>query len=24
MGGCMKCHQAKKVSIDCNFCHEPM
>jgi hypothetical protein len=24
MGGCMKCHQAKKVSIDCSFCHEPM
>jgi hypothetical protein len=23
MGGCMKCHQAKKVSIDCTFCHEP-
>jgi c(7)-type cytochrome triheme protein len=22
MGGCMKCHQAKKVSIDCTFCHE--
>jgi hypothetical protein len=24
MGGCMKCHQAKRVSIDCNFCHEPL
>ena len=23
MGGCMSCHQAKKVSIDCGFCHEP-
>ena len=23
MGGCMKCHQAKRVSIDCMFCHEP-
>jgi hypothetical protein len=22
MGGCMNCHQAKKVSIDCTFCHE--
>ena len=22
MGGCMKCHQAKKVSVDCTFCHE--
>jgi hypothetical protein len=22
MGGCMKCHQAKKVSIDCTFCHD--
>jgi hypothetical protein len=22
MGGCMKCHQAKRVSIDCTFCHE--
>ena len=22
MGGCMKCHQIKKVSIDCTFCHE--
>ena len=22
MGGCMKCHQMKKVSIDCTFCHE--
>jgi hypothetical protein len=22
MGGCMQCHQAKKVSIDCTFCHE--
>jgi len=23
MGGCMECHQAKKVSIDCGLCHEP-
>ena len=23
MGGCMQCHQAKKVSIDCSYCHEP-
>jgi len=23
MGGCMDCHRAKKVSIDCGFCHEP-
>lgn len=22
MGGCMQCHQSKKVSIDCTFCHE--
>lgn len=22
MGGCMNCHRAKKVSIDCTFCHE--
>jgi hypothetical protein len=22
MGGCMKCHQLKKVSVDCTFCHE--
>jgi hypothetical protein len=22
MGGCMQCHQAKKVSIDCTFCHD--
>ncbi len=22
MGGCMNCHQTKKVSIDCAFCHE--
>ena len=22
MGACMQCHQAKKVSIDCSFCHE--
>jgi hypothetical protein len=22
MGGCMKCHQARKVSVDCTFCHE--
>lgn len=22
MGGCMNCHRAKKVSIDCNFCHD--
>jgi hypothetical protein len=24
MGGCVECHQAKKVSIDCNFCHGPV
>ena len=24
MGGCMKCHQTRKVSINCRFCHEPM
>ena len=24
MGGCMNCHRAKKVSIDCTFCHEQM
>lgn len=23
MGGCMKCHREKKVSINCGFCHEP-
>jgi len=23
MGGCMNCHRARKVSIDCTFCHEP-
>ncbi|HXB69117.1 MAG TPA: cytochrome c3 family protein [Candidatus Acidoferrales bacterium] len=23
MGGCMACHQTKKVSIDCGYCHEP-
>jgi hypothetical protein len=23
MGGCMNCHREKKVSIDCNFCHDP-
>jgi Cytochrome c7 and related cytochrome c/Class III cytochrome C family len=23
MGACMTCHQAKKVSFDCGFCHEP-
>lgn len=23
MGGCINCHRAKKVSIDCGFCHEP-
>ena len=23
MGGCMACHQTKKVSIDCDYCHEP-
>jgi Cytochrome c7 and related cytochrome c len=22
MGGCMNCHRAKKVSIDCTFCHD--
>jgi hypothetical protein len=22
MGECMKCHQAKKVSVDCTLCHE--
>lgn len=22
MGACMKCHQQRKVSIDCAFCHE--
>ena len=22
MGGCMNCHRAKKVSIDCAFCHD--
>ena len=22
MGGCMNCHAAKKVSVDCTFCHE--
>jgi Class III cytochrome C family. len=22
MGGCMKCHQANKASIACNYCHE--
>lgn len=22
MGACMNCHRAKKVSIDCTFCHE--
>jgi Cytochrome c7 and related cytochrome c len=22
MGGCMKCHTAKKVSVACDFCHE--
>lgn len=24
MGGCMSCHRAKKASIDCGFCHEPL
>jgi hypothetical protein len=23
MGACMKCHQTRKVSIDCAFCHDP-
>lgn len=23
MGGCIECHTAKKVSVDCAFCHEP-
>ncbi|HTS29452.1 MAG TPA: cytochrome c3 family protein [Bryobacteraceae bacterium] len=23
MGGCMNCHQSRKVSIDCTFCHDP-
>ncbi len=23
MGGCMNCHRARKVSIDCTFCHGP-
>jgi len=23
MGGCMDCHRARKVSVDCGFCHEP-
>jgi len=22
MGGCMNCHQLKKASIDCTYCHE--
>ena len=22
MGACMRCHQQRQVSIDCNFCHE--
>jgi hypothetical protein len=22
MGGCMNCHRAKKVSIDCTLCHD--
>jgi hypothetical protein len=24
MGGCLKCHYARKVSTNCRFCHEPM
>lgn len=23
MAACMKCHQAKQVSVDCKLCHEP-
>lgn len=24
MGGCMNCHRAKKASLDCASCHEPI
>jgi hypothetical protein len=23
MGGCQECHQKKKASLDCSYCHDP-